>query len=71
MTEAIMTSSKLVLTYEVGIDEKGNPIYKTKSYPHVKELATPDGLYQTAQALASLSTDVLSSIKRNDVSKLI
>lgn len=71
MAEAIISSSRLVVNYEVGMDGKGNPIYKTKSYANVKEEATADGLYQVAQALASLSNDDLSSVKRNDVSDLV
>ena len=71
MTQAIISSSRLVINYETGIDGKGQPIYKAKSYSNVKEEATPDGLYQVAQALASLSKDDLSSVKRNDVSDLV
>ncbi len=71
MAEAIISSSRLVMSYETGMDEKGNPIYKAKSYANVKEDATADGLYQVAQALASLSNYDLSSVKRNDVSDLV
>ena len=71
MAEAIMTSSKLQVSYETGVDEKGNPIFKTKTYSNVKEEATADGLLQVAQGLASLSNYPFSGAKRNDVSDLI
>jgi len=71
MAQAIMSSSRLTIYYEIGMDGEGKPIYKMKSYPNVKEAATADQLYQVAQALASLSSYSLSSVKRNDVSDLI
>ena len=71
MAQAIMTSSKLQVSYETGVDEGGNPIFKTKTYANVKEEATADGMYQVAQALASLSNVPLSGVKRNDVSDLV
>ncbi|MBB6446848.1 DUF1659 domain-containing protein [Bacillus benzoevorans] len=71
MATAIMSSSRLMINYEIGMDGEGNPLYKLKSYPNVKEAATADQLYQVAQALASLTNYSLSSVKRNDVSDLI
>jgi hypothetical protein len=71
MTQAIMTSSKLLVSYETGLNEKGEPIFRTKTYPSVKEEVTADQLYQVAQALSSLSNDPLSGVKRNDVSELM
>ena len=40
MAQAIMTSSKLLLSYETGLNEKGEPIFKTKTYSNVKEEVT-------------------------------
>ena len=71
MAEAIMTSSKLQLSYETGVNEKGDPIFKTKTYSNIKEEATADGLYQVAQALSSLSNYPFNGAKRNDVSDLV
>ena len=71
MAQAIMTSSKLLVSYETGLNEKGEPIFKTKTYSNVKEEATADQLYSVGQALASLSNDPLSGVKRNDVSELV
>ena len=71
MAQAIMTSSKLQVRYEVRIGEGGKPIYKTKSYANVKESATADQLYPVAEALQSLSDYPLDSVKRNDISDLV
>jgi Protein of unknown function (DUF1659) len=71
MAQAIMTSSKLLVSYETELNEKGKPIFRTKTYSSVKEEVTADQLYQVAQALSSLSNDPLSGVKRNDVSELV
>ncbi len=71
MAQAIMTNSKVLLSYETGLNEKGEPIFKTKTYSNVKQEATANQLYQVAQALSSLSKHPLSGVKRNDVSELI
>ena len=65
MTQEIMTSSKLFVSYETGLNQKGDPIFKPKTYSSVKEEVTANQLYQVAQALSSLSNDPLSGVKRN------
>ena len=52
-------------------NEKGEPIFKTKTYANVIETVTADQLHQVAQALASLSNYPLSGVERNDVFELI
>ena len=59
------------LPIEPVVNEKGEPIFRTKTYSNVKEEVTADQLYQVAQALSSLSNDPLSGVKRNDVSELV
>nr|WP_295973340.1 DUF1659 domain-containing protein [uncultured Bacillus sp.] len=71
MAETIISSSKLLISYETGMNSEGKPIYKTKTYSNVKEEATADGLLETAQALASLSAFPMHNVKRNDVSDLV
>lgn len=71
MAQAIMTGSKLRLTYETGLDGKGQPIFKSKTYSNVVETATADQLHQVGQALGSLSNYPLSDIERNDSFELI
>jgi len=71
MAQAIMTSSKLKLSYETGLDDKGQPIFKSKTYANVVEAATADQLQQVGQALSSLSNFPLSGMERNDSLELI
>ena len=37
MAQAIMTDSKLRVSYETGLNEKGEPIFKSKTYANVIE----------------------------------
>lgn len=71
MAQAIITGSKLRLSYEIGLDDKGKPIFKSKTYANVVEEATTDQLHQVGQALASLSNYPLSGMERNDTFELI
>jgi hypothetical protein len=71
MAQAMMSSSKLRVSYETGLNEKGQPIYKTKTYSNVVEAATADQLHQVGQALASLSIYPVSMIERNDLFEVL
>lgn len=71
MAQAILADSNLRLVYEVGVDEKGEPIFKGKMYSNIQRNATADQLYQASQALAALCNDVLSRIERNDKTEVL
>ncbi|WP_077212378.1 DUF1659 domain-containing protein [Bacillus dakarensis] len=71
MAQAVITSSRLALTFETGFNEKGEPIYKTKSYNNIKIEATADQLFQGANALGSLTSNTLVNVERNDNSEII
>lgn len=66
MAQALLMYTKLQLSFETGLNEKGEPVFKTRTYSNVKETATPDQLFLAAQAIASLSTDPLASIIQNN-----
>ncbi|KAB2336551.1 DUF1659 domain-containing protein [Cytobacillus depressus] len=66
MAQALMIDTKLRLRFETGLNDKGEPIFKTKTLGNVKNTATADQLHQAAQAIASLSNDLLASVVRND-----
>lgn len=70
MADAILFDSKLRLNFDVGMNEKGEPIFKSKTIGNVKRAATADELYQFAQAIATLSSDPLSTIVRTDSSDI-
>jgi len=71
MAEAVKKSTRLALTFETGFNQKGEPIYKTKSYNNIKIEATADQLMQGANALGSLTVHTLVNVERNDNSEII
>lgn len=71
MAQAMIIASKLRVSYETGLNDKGQPIYKTKTYSNVIEAATADQLHQVGQALASLSIYPLSMVERNDLYEVL
>lgn len=70
MAEVILFDTKLRLSFETGMNHKGEPVYKTKTFANVKKAATAEELYQFAQAIAQLSNDPLATIVRNDSSDI-
>lgn len=66
MAQQILLESQLRLVFDMGFDETGKTIFKRKNYNNVKASATADQFYQTAQAIASLQTETLATIERND-----
>ncbi len=71
MALATLIDSKLRLVFEVGMDEQGHPVYKSKTFNNVKPNATTDQLFQTAEALGVLCNDLLYTVERNDSSDII
>ncbi|MCM3443479.1 DUF1659 domain-containing protein [Metabacillus halosaccharovorans] len=70
MASQVILDSQLSLVFDMGMDEDGKVILKRKNYNNVKTTATPDELLQVAQALASLQTETLSAIERNDSNQI-
>ncbi|MBU7594517.1 DUF1659 domain-containing protein [Metabacillus halosaccharovorans] len=70
MASQVILDSQLSLVFDMGMDEEGKVILKRKNYNNVKTTATPDELLQVAQALASLQTETLSAIERNDSNQI-
>ncbi|XJZ28763.1 DUF1659 domain-containing protein [Bacillota bacterium Lsc_1132] len=66
MAQAVLAETKLRLIFETGVNEKGETIYKAKTFNNVKKEATTDQLFQVAQALSVLCSDLLSSVERDD-----
>jgi hypothetical protein len=70
MAAANLYDTKLRMTFETGMDEKGKPIYKAKTLNNIRKEATTDQLFQVAQALSTLSNDSLFKIERNDTTDI-
>lgn len=66
MAEAMILDSRLRLLFETGLNDKGEPIYKTKTYSNIRKDATADQLSQAAKALAGLSNFPLAGVERAD-----
>jgi hypothetical protein len=66
MANATLFDTNLRLVFENGLNEKGEPIYKSKMYSSVLQEATADQLFQAANALAVLSVNPLYTIERTD-----
>jgi hypothetical protein len=71
MANALLLGTKLRLVFEAGMDEKGNPIYKAKTFSNVKKEATVDQLFQAAQAISVLCKDTLNQVERNDSTEIL
>ena len=66
MAQGMLKDSQLRLVFETGLNDKGEPILKSKNFNNVKKAATIDQLYQAANALSGLSAYILHSVERND-----
>lgn len=66
MAEAMLSQSRLRLVFETGVNEDGEPTFRTRTFNNIKKSATPDELYSTATTLASLSDYSLDSVQRTD-----
>lgn len=71
MALATLAETKLRLIFEVGVNEKGESVYKAKAFNNVKKEATTDQLFQTAQALGILCNDPLKTVERIDNSDIM
>ncbi|MBP2240271.1 hypothetical protein J2Z40_000824 [Cytobacillus eiseniae] len=66
MAQALMIDTKLRLSFEIGVNEKGEPKYKSKTIGNVKKTASADQIFEATQAIASLCNDPLVTVVRND-----
>ncbi len=63
--------SRLQLRLLVGQDDKGNPIYRTRSYSNVKPAASDQAVYNVGYALADLQEHELDALRRTNELVLI
>ncbi|NRD76922.1 DUF1659 domain-containing protein [Bacillus sp. BRMEA1] len=71
MARSLLQGTKLRLVFDGGMDEKGKPILKTKSFSNVKKEASTDQLFQAASAIATLCTETLNKVERTDSSEIL
>ncbi|WML44055.1 DUF1659 domain-containing protein [Neobacillus sp. PS3-40] len=71
MAQVMLAETTIRLTFEAGMNDKGESIYRTKSLNNVKKESTADQLFQVAQAISVLCNDPLNSVLRFDSSEII
>ena len=71
MAMAILKDSNIRLMFDAGVDEKGEQVFKGKTYRYVRKEATADEVQQASVALGNLSASVLGSVERNDSFEII
>ncbi|MDQ0217329.1 DUF1659 domain-containing protein [Peribacillus cavernae] len=71
MANQSLYASTLRVTYETGLNEKGEPQLKRKAFSNVKTSATADQLLQTAQSMANLQQFIVVEIARQDTASII
>ncbi|MFZ5753585.1 MAG: DUF1659 domain-containing protein [Bacillota bacterium] len=59
-----LKDSSLKLIMQTGVDEKGNPVFKTRSYGNIKPSASDQDIYTLAQQLAGLQVHTLDQVSR-------
>ena len=66
MADVLIQERQLRLVLEAGIDEKGNPKFKSKNFNNIKLTAAADALLDVAEAIAGLQTLTLVQVEQND-----
>jgi len=62
----IAQDSKLKIQLDAGVDEKGNPKTKSKTFSKIKSTAVNEDVYDVANSLAGLQELSLMSVRRID-----
>lgn len=62
----IPNSSRLTLTVNMGSDEDGSPILRSRSYSGVKPAAADQDVFDVAEVLGGLQQYVVEEISRTD-----
>ncbi|KAB7707262.1 DUF1659 domain-containing protein [Bacillus aerolatus] len=66
MAQAVLMKSTLSLIFDHGLNGEGKPVYKSKTFANVNELATADELEAAGAAIAALTDKPVVTVARND-----
>ncbi|WP_158211530.1 DUF1659 domain-containing protein [Alkalihalobacterium alkalinitrilicum] len=66
----MLTNSRLVIVFETGINQIGEPILKTKSFNNIKTGASNEQLKAVADALTQLQAWTPQKIERSNTYNL-
>lgn len=67
----VPSASRLVLSFEVGTDDGGRPVFRSQTLPNVQIDAADQDVYDVARALASLQKHPLGYVQRVDEAHLV
>lgn len=70
MANVNFLQATLRLKYVEGYNEQNEPTYTTKSYRNIAKTHSVEDLVAVAQAMASLSSQVLAGIEKQETSEL-
>lgn len=70
MANTMFVGATLRLTYIAGHDEQSKPIFTSKTYRHLNSTHTPADLLAVATAIASLSSQPLDSVVKQETTDL-
>lgn len=66
----IPNESRVRATLQVGTDELGEPIYKSKTFSRIKPAASNDAIYAVMDALMDLQAHSVNGYERIDYGQL-
>ncbi|OIK14522.1 DUF1659 domain-containing protein [Bacillus sp. MUM 13] len=70
MANGVLYSSTLKLSFDTGMNEKGEAVLKRKSYANIKTQSTAAELFSAAKLIASLQVNPLQEVVREDAASL-
>lgn len=66
MAQFVFEKAQLVVEYLVGTNEKGDNVFKTKTFSHIRETATADQLLAVSTAFDALCEYPVSAAYKNE-----
>lgn len=67
----IPQTARLVIKVQIGTDENGKPVYRSRTYQNLNPLAADADVHAVGQALASLQIHPVNAIMRVDEGSLL
>lgn len=68
--DRIALNSRLQVRYQTGVNEKDEPIYRTRTLANVKSNSSDESLWTVATAIAGLQKHNVAEVRRIDNSVL-
>ena len=69
--QKISGHSRVQLRLQIGTDDNGNPIYRTRTYSNIKEDRSDEDVFEIANTLGGLQEHPINNIIRVDQAELV